>query len=263
MINFAVNISTIFTEASFLDRFKKVKDAGFSYVECQFPYQHDVEAIKRELDDNQLKMVLINLPPGNLQKGDRGVAIDPNRKDEFKDAVSAGITYATHLSVSKIHCMAGVIHSHLLKKAKDVYIENLKYAANLMANHNITLMIEPINRFDIPNYFLSNIDQAIEIIEEVNLPNVKLQFDFYHTQLTQGNLINTFQQSLKYIGHVQIADVPARHEPETGEINYRGVLDFVERSKYEGIVGLEYHPKGKSEDSFKWMEFLKYGDRPW
>lgn len=254
MIQFAVNLSTIFTEVPLLERFKKAKESGFSFVEFQFPYSHSIDDIRKQLEEHKLSMVLINLPPGHWEKGDRGLASCTNREEEFRESVEQGIEYALGLGVPNIHCMAGILSTESERSyAKNTFKENITYAAKALARHNLTLLIEPINTFDMPNYYLSNIHEAVGIIEELQLPNVKLQYDFYHIQRTQGNLILTFQRYLDVIGHIQIADVPGRHQPGTGEINYNQVLEYVRTSGYKGYIGLEYMPKEKSEDSFDWI----------
>ncbi|MFV8829933.1 hydroxypyruvate isomerase [Alkalihalobacterium sp. APHAB7] len=255
MFQFAVNLSTVFTEVPFLERFNKAKEADFSFVECQFPYKSTIGSIKKELDQHQLSLVLINLPPGDWENGDRGLAVDPTRMNEFRQGVEDGIKYATALGCSKIHCMAGVPPQGLERQvAKKTYLENIQYAASRFEEHQLTLLIEPINSYDMPGYFLSNFEEAVNVIQEVDLPNVKLQYDFYHLQRIQGgNLMSTFKKYKNHIGHVQIADVPGRHEPGTGEIDYKYVFKSLDQLQYQGFVGLEYTPKGKSEESFMWM----------
>ncbi|MDE5414423.1 hydroxypyruvate isomerase family protein [Alkalihalobacterium chitinilyticum] len=255
MFQFAVNLSTVFTEVPFLERFTKAKEADFSYVECQFPYSFSIEDIKKELNQHQLSLVLMNLPPGNWEKGDRGLAVDPSMMTEFREGVEDGIKYAKALGCSKIHCMAGVLPEGLERAvAKKTYLDNIQYAASRFEKHQLTLLIEPINSFDMPGYFLSNIEEAVNVLREVDLPNVKLQYDFYHQQRIQaGSLISAFEKYKNHIGHVQIADVPGRHEPRTGEIDYELVFKSLDNLQYQGFVGLEYTPKGKSEDSFVWM----------
>lgn len=249
-MKFSVNLSTVFTEYPFLQRFEKAKEFGFSYVECQFPYDFDVEDIKGKLEEHSLSLVLINLPPGNWDKGERGLAADPNRQKDFLSSVEQGIFYAKALNVKNIHCMAGLAASG----SEEIYIENVRMAARMLAEENLTLLIEPINDFDMPGYFLSDLHEAGKIIEKINEQNVKLQFDFYHIQRMHGNLLDNFKKYKNMIGHVQIADVPGRHEPGTGEIHFRNVLKRIVQEGYGGYIGLEYTPKGKSEESFQWLE---------
>ncbi len=252
MSRVAVNLSTVFTEVPFLERFKKAKECGFSIVECQFPYEVPIEAIQCELTKYHLSLLLINLPPGDWSKGERGLATNKEKSDVFKESVAKGIEYARKLKVPYIHCMAGITGDR--DKAREIYLENIKYAASEMSTQNITLLIEPINHFDMPGYFLNDIDLAAQIVRETGKSNVKIQFDFYHIQRIQGNLLDTFQRYFNMIGHVQIADVPGRHQPNTGEINYKHVLQTVIKQGYQGYIGLEYSPKGNSEESFKWIK---------
>lgn len=252
MNTFTVNLSTIFTEVPFLERFRKAHNSGFSFVECQFPYDYSIEEIQQELVRYELSMVLINLPAGNWGNGDRGLAADPNRVEEFHASVKEGIRYATGLNVSKIHCMAGIVSGVDQETNRKVYVENLRYAGSELAKHGLTLLIEPINPFDMPGYYLSNIDQAKEILQEVDLPNVKLQFDFYHIERVHGHAHSIFQEYADIVGHVQIADHPGRHQPGTGKIDYHQILQNLS-NQYDGCIGLEYTPRGKSEKSFEWM----------
>lgn len=260
MNTFSVNLSTIFTETPFLDRFKKSKEYGFDYVECQLPYSYSIEQIREQLTKYSLKLDLINLPAGDWDGGDRGIAIDSSRVHEFKESVEKGIEYATALNVNKIHCMAGILSQGIeVHSAREVYLNNLHYAGQRLATHGIDLLIEPINTINIPNYFLHNIHEANAIIQEINLANIQIQFDFYHIQRIHGNLLSIFQQYFDVIGHVQIADSPDRHEPGTGEIHFQNVFKFIKQLNYKGRIGLEYTPKGKSEESFEWLS--KGGDQ--
>ncbi|MBM4763140.1 TIM barrel protein [Bacillus sp. B15-48] len=252
MNKFAVNLTTIFTEVPFMERFQKAREAGFSFIECQFPYIYSIEEIQRELEQHQLSMVLHNLPPGNWDVGDRGIAVDANHVTEFRQSVQTGIQYAKALKVSRIHCMAGVTPDLGDQQALNTYIENIKFAANEFAKHNITLLMEPINDFDMPGYFLNHLEQATKIIDRVHLPNVKLQFDFYHIERIHGNSLSLFKQYRELVGHVQIADVPGRHEPGTGKLDYQSIFQYL-NDTYDGYIGLEYTPKKQSEESFKWL----------
>jgi hydroxypyruvate isomerase len=253
MNQFAVNLSTIFTEVPFMERFKKARECGFSIVECQFPYEYSKDEILKELEQNQLKMVLHNLPPGDWEKGDRGLAADPRRIDEFHQSVDAAIQYAKALNVTKVHCMAGIVRTVEPELARKTFMTNIHYAATQLGKHGITLLIEPINSFDIPGYFLNDLQLAVEILHEINLASAKLQFDFYHIQRIHGDPLSLFKKHKDTIAHVQIADVPGRHEPGTGEINYRTILDHLGEC-YQGDIGLEYLPLTKSEDSFEWIK---------
>jgi hydroxypyruvate isomerase len=258
MNKFAVNLSTIFTEVPFLERFKKAGDCGFSFVECQFPYAHSIEEIQKELEQHQLSMVLINLPPGNWKKGDRGIAVDPDRTEEFKRSVKEGIKYAKALKVSRIHCMAGNVSGLDPEAAREVYQENLHYAGTEIEKHGLTLLIEPINPFDMPGYYLSNIYQAKEILNAVDLLNVKLQFDFYHMERVHGHSLSIYKQYADIVGHVQMADFPGRHQPGSGKMDYQTIFQHLNET-YEGYIGVEYTPQGKSEESFEWLS--RIGER--
>ncbi|MBT2690357.1 TIM barrel protein [Bacillus sp. ISL-47] len=256
MEKFAVNISTVFTEFPFLERLKKARENGFSYVECQFPYDCTIEEIQRELEQNRLSLLLINLLPGNWEKGDRGIAANPRRIEEFRRSVDEAIRYANALKVTNIHCMAGIVSESDQEEANQVYIDNLLYAGSKMAAYGISLLIEPINPFDMPGYFLNDLEQAVEILKIVDLPNVKLQFDFYHIERIHGNPLSIYQKYSNLVEHVQIADHPGRHEPGTGEMNYKNILQHLKDS-YKGYIGLEYNPQGRSEESFEWLKELE------
>lgn len=254
MLKFAPNLSTMFTEVPFLERFEKAKQAGFQYVEFQFPYAHSSDEVKKQLENHGLKVVLFNLPPGNWEAGDRGLAIFSDRQDEFRQSVKQALQYAQDFACTKMHCMAGILPEDIDRtSALQVFKENLRYAADQFGEHGITVLLEPINPYDMPNYFLSSVELAIEILDELALPNVKLQFDFYHMQRIQGELINTFKTYKDRIGHVQIADNPGRHEPGTGEINYDNIFRMLAEERYDGFIGLEYIPKDNSENSLSWL----------
>lgn len=253
---FSVNLSTVFTEVPFLERFRKAREHGFTAVECQFPYDYSIEDIQQELTNNELSMVLINLPPGDWKKGDRGIAIDPNRKDEFRKSVDIGIQYAYGLNVPRIHCMAGIVSQVRDESAQEIYLENLQYAASLMAKYNLTLLIEPINAIDMPGYFLRDLHHAEKLLKQLNLPNVKLQFDFYHIDRIYGETLLQFEQYAELIDHVQIADNPGRNEPGTGIIDYPSIFQYL-NDNYKGHIGIEFHPLTSSEESFEWLKNIQ------
>lgn len=249
---FSVNLSTVFTEVPFLDRFKKAREYGFTAVECQFPYNYSIGEIQQQLDDNGLSMVLINLPPGDWASGERGIAIDPSRKDEFRNAVHTGIHYALGLNVPRIHCMAGILSKQNEENAQKTYLENLRYAATEVDAHGLTLLIEPINTYDMPGYFLRDLQIAEKVLTQLHMPNIKLQFDFYHIDRIYGEPLLQFERFADLIDHVQIADNPGRNEPGTGDMDYSSIFQYL-TEKYKGHIGIEYNPKSDSEDSFEWL----------
>lgn len=255
MMKFAVNVSTIFTEAPFLARFAKAKQHGFSHVECQFPYAVAPEAIADELEQLELSLVLLNLPAGDWEKGERGLAIFSDRHDEFRRALEEGVRYALALGVPHLHCMAGVVPKDVPReRAKETYMHRLDEAAEMLAVHGLTLMIEPINPLDMPGYFLTDIDEAAAIIRELGRPNVKLQYDVYHMARLGRNVTATFADYAPLIAHVQFADAPGRHEPGTGELPYREIFSFLQEHGYNGAIGLEYIPSRESSESFDWYD---------
>ncbi|ATO36165.1 hydroxypyruvate isomerase [Geobacillus thermodenitrificans] len=255
MMKFAVNVSTIFTEVPFLDRFAKAKQHGFSLVECQFPYAAAPEAIADELGEHGLSLVLINLPAGDWEKGERGIAIFPDRHDEFRRALEDGVRYALKLGVPCLHCMAGVVPKSVPREqAKETYLRRLDEAATTLAAHGLTVTIEPINPFDMPGYFLTNIEEAAAIIRELGRPNVKLQYDVYHMARLGFDVAATFAAYEPLIAHVQFADHPGRHEPGTGVLPYDEIFSFLQECGYDGVVGLEYIPARESSESFAWYD---------
>lgn len=254
MLQFAPNLTTLFTEFSFLERFKEAKKLGFSNVEFQFPYAFSAADINQKLIDNELACVLFNLPAGDWETGERGIAIFPNRIEEFRESVALGIEYALFFGTKNIHCLAGVLSSELSKEeALATYEDNLLFAANELKEHDITLLIEPINPFDMPGYFLTDVNDAMAIIQKLALPNLKLQLDFYHLQRIQGELVATWKRYKDKVGHIQIADNPGRHEPGTGEIHYDFIFKMLRQHQYSGYIGLEYTPLAKTETSFSWL----------
>lgn len=255
MLTFAPNLSTLFTEVPFIERFEKAKEAGFTHVEFQFPYVNSANEVQEKVNRYGLQTVLFNLPAGHWEQGDRGIAIFENRRDEFHQSVTTAIEYAQALNCSTLHCMAGVLPSDINKDdALQVYKENVQFCAKQFEKYGLTVVIEPINTFDIPGYFLSDLEFAASIINELALPNIKLQYDFYHMQRMQGELISSFKKHKDLVGHIQIADNPGRHEPGTGEIHYENIFSALKDEGYNGFIGLEYNPKGKSEDSFTWLK---------
>ncbi|XP_005090132.1 putative hydroxypyruvate isomerase [Aplysia californica] len=264
-LKFAANISMMFLELPSLEaRYSAAKKAGFQYVELTFPYGESVDSLRAAREASGLEQVLINAFPGDLSAGDLGLAAQPDRVQEFREKLELSISYATGLQCKRMHIMAGRIPAGaddgLKEKMMSTYLDNIKYAADRLQKEGILALIEPVNnRISVPGYFLSNPHKGLEIVKQVNHPNLKLQFDIFHVQIMDGNLTKNIEAFLPYIGHIQIAQVPDRGEPdETGEINYPYVFSVLERVGYEGYIGLEYKPKGKTEDGLKWLRSLGY-----
>jgi hydroxypyruvate isomerase len=254
MPKFAANLSLLFAEVPFLERFAAARAAGFSAVECQTPYGFSVQDIAARLHDNGLQMVLHNLPPGNWDAGDRGIACDPARTAEFRDGVARGIEYASTLNCTRINCLAGILPQGVEReRARATLAANLAFAAGEFAKIGARVLVEPINFYDIPGFFINRFEQALDVIAQTGSKNLQVQYDIYHAQRMQGELGNTLTQQLRHIGHIQIADNPGRHEPGTGEINYPWLFDHIDALGYEGWVGCEYLPLTTTIEGLGWM----------
>ncbi|MGB3837079.1 hydroxypyruvate isomerase [Castellaniella sp.] len=257
MPKFAANLSMLFTEIDFLDRFEAAAKAGFKGVEYLFPYAYPKETLAQCLKDNGLEQVLHNLPAGKWEAGERGIACHPDRIEEFKAGVTQAVEYATALRCPKVNCLAGIVPAGVNQAtAHKTFVENLRHAAAELKKAGIRLVIEPINTFDIPGFFLSRTDQALAIVAEVGSDNLQVQYDIYHAQRMEGELGNTISRQLASIGHIQLADNPGRHEPGTGEINYAWLLRHIDQTGYQGWIGCEYKPAGKTEDGLGWIKAL-------
>jgi len=257
MPRFAANLTMLFQEVPFLDRFARAAQAGFEAVEFLFPYPYSAIDIRSRLDEHRLQLVLHNLPAGDWDAGERGIACHPGRVDEFRAGVTQGIAYATTLGVGQLNCLAGKLPEGVSREeAHATFVANLRYAAAEFAKARLRLLIEPINTFDIPGFFLNRTDQAVAILDEVGLANVYVQYDLYHAQRTEGELAGTLSRHLARIGHVQLADNPGRHEPGTGEMNYAFLFRHLDSIGYNGWVGCEYKPAGLTEDGLGWRERL-------
>lgn len=255
MPRFAANLSMMFNEVPFLERFARARAAGFEGVEFLFPYAFDPSEVADALASSGLTQALFNMAPGDWEGGERGMACIPGREQEFEEGVEQALVYARALKCPRLHCMAGFVPLGVdPSEAERTYTRNLAYAAERLAADDITLLIEPINHRDMPGYLLSRQDHARGIIERAHLDNLRLQFDIYHCQIVHGDLMRWMQALLPIIGHVQIADVPERHEPGSGEINYPNVLAELDRLGYQGWVGCEYRPAGVTEDGLGWMD---------
>jgi hydroxypyruvate isomerase len=248
MPRFAANLAYLFTELPPLERFGAAAAAGFSAVELQFPYDLAPSAVKAELDRHHLIQLGINTPPGP----EFGLAALPGRESDWNVAFARALDYVVAIGGSAIHCMTGCVPPEQRPAAETVLVKNLARAAEQAASSDIVLLIEPINPRDRPDYFLSRVEHAADIIRKVGAPNVRIQFDFYHIQIVGGDLITRFEKHLPVIGHAQIAAVPSRGEPDEGEINYPAVFEAMERFGYTGWIGCEYKPRGRTEAGLRW-----------
>ena len=258
MPKLAANLSTLFTDLPFLDRYDAAADCGFRLVECQFPYAVDADAIRDRLDRLGLAQVLINAPPGDAAKGERGLAAVPGRQADFRAGIELAFRYASRLGAPRVHVMAGLQPQGVpLSDCLDVFVDNIAWAADHFAGAGIDVMLEPINtKVDVPGYVLHSTADAVDCIRRVSRPNVKLQYDCYHMQIMEGDLARSIEHLLPVIGHVQIADNPGRHEPGSGEIHYPWLLAQLDALGYAGVVGCEYVPAGNTREGLAWA-------RPW
>ena len=255
MPKFAANLTMLFTELPFLDRFERAASAGFTAVEFLFPYAFAAGDIKARLDDHHLTLVLHNLPAGDWDAGERGIACLPGREDEFRAGVGKAIAYAQALGVPQLNCLAGKApagadEAHLRK----TLVSNLAFAAAALKKAGLRLLIEPINTFDIPGFYLNRTVQALEILDKVGADNAFVQYDIYHAQRMEGELAATMQKHLARIGHIQLADNPGRNEPGTGEINYPFLFAHLDRIGYSGWIGCEYKPAATTEAGLGWLQ---------
>ena len=254
MPRFAANLSMMFTEAPFIERFALAARAGFEEVEFLFPYAHPVAELKAVLAAHKLKVVLHNMPAGNWDAGDRGMACDPARVAEFRASVALGVAYASGLGSPNLHSMAGKVPAGVSDAAlRETYVSNLRFAAGEAGRAGVKLLIEPINHFDMPGYYLNRSAQALAVIDEVGSDNLYLQYDIYHMQRMEGELAATIEKHLARIAHIQLADTPGRHEPGTGEINYPFLFAHLDRIGYRGAIGCEYKPAASTEAGLGWL----------
>ena len=253
MPRFAANLTMLFNEVPFLDRFERAAKAGFEAVEFLFPYAFPAAEIKQRLDANKLQLVLHNLPGGDWEGGERGIACHPDRVDEFKRGVAQAIEYAKALGAPQLNCLAGKAPAGVAAAVlRQTFVNNLRYAAAAFKPAGLKLLIEPINSFDIPGFYLNTTQQALDILAEVDAPNAFVQYDIYHAQRMEGELAATMQKHLARIGHIQLADNPGRNEPGTGEINYPFLFAHLDRIGYSGWIGCEYKPAGSTEAGLGW-----------
>ncbi len=251
MLRFAANLSFLFTELSFLDRFEAAARAGFRAVEFMFPYAHEPSEIRARLDANGLALVLFNLPPGHWDKGERGFAALPGREDEITSAVDLALRYAEALSCLRLHAMAGLVTQGAERQA---YVANLRLAAEWAAPQGVEILIEPINTRDIPGYFLTRTCEARDILKEVGAPNAGLQLDLYHRHVMEGDVAGAIAEFAPLVRHYQCAGPPDRGEPDQGEVDYRQVFRQIDATGYEGWIGCEYKPRGDTLAGLGWAE---------
>lgn len=251
MPKFAANLGYLFTDRALLERIDAAAAFGFKAIELQFPYDVPASRVKAAIERNKLTVLGINTPPGE-RDGEFGLAAVPGREKDWEVLFTRALDYITAIGGSAVHCLAGKVPPEQRPAAERVYIDNLQRAADLAAAKNITLLIEPINPRDRPNYFLSHVEHAADIIGKAGRANIKMQFDFYHVQIVGGDLITRLEKFLPAIGHLQCAAVPVRHEPDGGEINYPFVFAEVDRLGYGGWIGCEYRPRGRTEAGLGW-----------
>jgi hydroxypyruvate isomerase len=257
MPQFAANLTMLFTEEPFIDRFEAAAKAGFKAVEFLFPYAHTAEQVRNAALEAGVQIVLHNLPAGDWEAGERGIACLPDRVNEFREGVAKAIEYATALGVTQVNCLAGKAPAGADPAVlRATFVENLRYAAGQLGAHGIRLLIEPINTFDIPGFYLHGTAQALALMDEVGSDNLFLQYDIYHMQRMEGELAATMQKHLPRIGHIQLADNPGRFEPGTGEINYAFLFQHLDRIGYTGHIGCEYKPKTTTTAGLGWLAGL-------
>ena len=257
MPQFAANLSMMFNEVPFPQRFAAAAKAGFKGVEFLFPYDCKPAEVAGWLKDAGLVSALFNMPPGDFAGGERGIASLPGREEEFRRGVATALEYAAALGTKRIHAMAGLLPAGADRaQRRAIYVDNLRYATAELAKERLMLVIEPINTRDIPGYFLNTQAEAHAICEEVGTDNLKVQMDFYHAQIVEGDLTMKFRKYFPHIGHVQIASVPLRNEPDCGEVDYRHIFHLLDECGYEGWVGCEYRPRGKTEDGLGWLSSM-------
>ena len=255
MPKFNANLTMLFNEVDFLDRFEAAAKAGFKGVEYLFPYAYPQEQLVERLQKHGLTQVLHNLPAGDWAAGERGIASIPGREGEFQDGVGKAIEYATALGCKQVNCLAGIPPAAAsADTVRETFVANLRFAAEQFAGAGIRLLIEACNARDMPGFYLNRSQQALDLIREVGSPNLLLQYDIYHMQIMEGDLAPTIERHLGSIGHMQLADTPGRHEPGTGEINYPFLFGVIDRLGYAGWIGCEYKPRGNTVEGLGWVK---------
>lgn len=254
-LKFAANLSFLYQEIPFLDRFEAAARDGFKGVEYLFPYEFKPAEIKKRLDENGLAQALFNVAAGDFDNGERGLSSLTGREAEFQLSLDQAIEYAKQLGCTRLHVMAGLRDTTVTEDTQlSVYRNNLRKAAVACEKSGITALIEPINTQDMPGYFLDSASMAAALIEEINHPNLRLQFDIYHVQRTDGDIVRQYKKLAPIIQHIQIANPPGRSEPDNGEINYRYIFDLLEADKYDGWIGCEYKPSSSTRETLGWAQ---------
>ncbi|MBA4395258.1 MAG: hydroxypyruvate isomerase [Desulfobacca sp.] len=253
MPRFSANLTLLFTEVEFLDRFELAAKAGFKAVEYMFPYAYALDRLSEKLEENDLRQVLFNLPAGNWEAGERGIALLPEKSGQFQEGVGRAMEYARRLGCSQVNCLLGLTPAIPAEPVRETVLKNLRFAAEQLAQNKIRLLIEALNTRDFPGFYLTSTAQALSLIEEVGHPNLFIQYDVYHMQVMEGNLTETIRNHIDQIAHIQIADNPGRHEPGSGEINFPNLFSFIDKAGYGGYIGCEYKPLKNTEDGLSWI----------
>ncbi len=257
MPKFAANLTMLYNELPFMQRFEAAAKAGFKAVEYLFPYAFDKKELAAALKDNDLVQALHNLPAGNWEGGERGIACHPDRTAEFRDGVAKAIDYATALGCPQVNCLTGKLPAGAsVQDVRPTVIENLRFASKALEAAGLRLLIEPVNSFDIPGFFLTRTDQALALMDDTGSPNLWLQYDIYHAQRMEGEIGATLSKNMARIGHIQLADNPGRGEPGTGELNYPWLFKHIDALGYAGYIGCEYKPRGSTTDGLGWLKNL-------
>lgn len=259
MLKFAANLTFLFTELPFMERFEAAKKAGFNYVEFMFPYDFDLDEIEKQLKQHRLQLVLFNLPAGDWANGDRGIALDPGRRTEFRKGVSQTIMAAQKFGVDRVNCLVGKVDDPTLDNGLwENLVENVCHAADELGKYGIDLMVEPINHYDVPGFYLNTTEQVLKLLADVSRSNVYLQYDVYHAEREGESHKEILGNIFDRIGHIQIADSPGRNQPGTGVIDFEFVLSQIERLGYEGYIGMEYKPQPNTVESLEWIKNFPY-----
>ncbi len=257
MPRLSANLTMLFTERPFLERFRAAADAGFAACEFLFPYGQSRGDVATALKDSGLELALFNLPPGDWDAGERGLAALPDRRKDFAESLELALSYAEKLPTPRLHVMAGVLPAHAESRAAlETYAENLRLACDAAAKRDLQILIEPLNLRDMPGYLLPTTEMALRVLDVVRRPNLAIQFDVYHVQIMEGDLTRRLEKLMPHIGHIQIAGVPDRQEPDEGEVNYAHLFRRLDALGYRGWVGCEYRPRGTTEEGLGWRDRL-------